>query len=129
MPTVLNSQGATVSFSGRTLGTLIGSTPSFSAANVHDITGLQAQVIGDGPHARVIKQYNVSSIEPGTITCRFIGNPALSRDDVGKVGTVTFSWQSGNRITALATLTKLDAEFNRGELIQWSAEFMATGFK
>jgi len=127
--TVGHSQSAKLVFNGKTLGILIGATPSFSAANVHDVTGLQAQIIGDGTSARIIKQYNVSSIEPGTISARFIGSPELSREDVGKVGKVIFSWQSGNSISAEATLTKLDAEFNRGELIQWSAEFLANGFQ
>lgn len=125
---ILSSHGATVSFNGQPLGALIGATPSFSAGNVHDVTGMRAEVIGDGSSARVIRQYSVSSIEPGTITCRFLGNPSLGRNDVGRIGKVTFSWQSGNSISAQATLIRVDAEFNRGELIQWSAEFMANGF-
>lgn len=128
MPDVPDSQGAVLSFNGTMLGILVGVAPSFSAGNVHDVTSMRSPVVGAGQNARVIKQLNVTSIDPGSITARFIGLPGFSRNDIGFPGTLTLTWPSGSQLQAVGALTQLDAELSRGELVQWAATFQFTGF-
>lgn len=128
MPDVPDSQGAMLSFEGVTLGIVQGITPSFAAGNVHEVTSYRSPMVGVGQNARVIKQYNVTSIEPGTITARFIGLPGFSRGDVGYPGTLTLTWPSGGTLSAQAFLVSLDAELAKGEVVQWAATFQFNGF-
>jgi hypothetical protein len=127
VPDVPNSQGATISFAGTLLGVLTGFTPSFSAGNVHEFTGVRSPVVGTGQNARVVKQYTCTSIEPGTVTARFLGAADLARNDVGRPGALVVSWPGG-ALTGQAFLTDLQAEFARGELRQWAATFQFSGF-
>lgn len=128
MPDIPDSQGATLVFRGVTLGVLQTATPSFSAGNVSEVTSMRSPVVGSGQNARVLRQYNVTSIEPGTITARFLGSPGLARNDLGGPGILAFSWPSGGTLSGQAFLQQLDAEFAKGELIQWAAVFQFSGF-
>lgn len=127
MPDVPDSQGAVLSFKGTTLGVLQNAAQAFKAGNVHEVTSMRSEVLGDGPYARVVRQYNVTSIEPGTFTARFIGLPNALRNDIGSPGTLTFTWR-GQSISAQAFLEALDQEQQRGELVQWAATFRFSGF-
>lgn len=128
MPNIPDSQGATLFFRGMALGVLQGVSPSFSVGNVSEVTSLRSPVIGAGQNARVLKQYNCTSIEPGTITARFLGSPDLARNDLGGPGVLAFSWPAGGTLSGQAFLQTLDAEFAKGELIQWAAVFQFSGF-
>lgn len=128
MPDVPNSQGAVLRFRGQVLGVLQGVSPSFAVGNKHEVTSMRSPVTGIGQNARVIKQYNVTSIEPGTITARFLGSPDLARNDIGGPGLLSFTWGSGATLSGQAFLEALDAEFAKGELIQWAAVFQFSGF-
>lgn len=128
MPDVPDSQGAALSFRGTYLGVLQGFTPSFTAGNVHEVTSMRSPVVGSGQNARVLKQYNCTSIEPGTVTARFIGSPDLSRADIGGPGTLVATWGS-KTLSGQAFCSSLDAELTKGELIQWAAVFQFSGFE
>lgn len=124
---VADSQGATITFRGTELGILTGFSPSFAVANVHEFTSVRSQVVGSGPNARVIKQYSATSIEPGTVTMRFLGAASLARNDCGLAGPLVIAWPGGS-LTGDAFLEQLDADWTRGELRQWSGTFRFTGF-
>ena len=128
MPDVPNSQGAVLRFRGEVLGVLQSVNPSFAVGNKHEVTSVRSAVVGSGQNARVIKQYNVTSIEPGTITARFLGSPDLARNDIGGPGLLSFTWGSGATLSGQAFLEALDSEFAKGELIQWAAVFQFSGF-
>jgi len=128
VPEIPNSQGAVLMFRGRVLGVLQNANQSFTVGNKHEVTSLRSSVVGSGQNARVIKQYNVTSIDPGTITARFLGSPDLTRNDIGGPGTLSFSWGSGLSLSGEAFLETLDAEFAKGELIVWTAVFQFSGF-
>jgi hypothetical protein len=74
-----------------------------------------------------MRQYNVTSIEPGTITARFLGLPDLGVLDMGKYGLLLFSYGNGRSVAARAFLESLDSEFAKGELVQWAAVFQLSG--
>ena len=128
MPDVPDSQGATLAFNGTTLGILQGVSPAFTAGNVQEVTSLRSPVVGAGQNARVVKQFNVTSIDPGTVTARFIGLPGFSRNDIGGPGTLTLTWPFGGTLSAAAFLVDINAELTKGELIQWAATFRFSGF-
>ncbi len=128
MPDVPDSQGATLAFNGQTLGVLQGVSPAFTAGNVQEVTSLRSPVVGAGQNARVVKQFNVTSIDPGTVTARFIGLPGFSRNDIGGPGTLTLTWPIGTQLSAAAFLVDINAELTRGELVQWAAVFKFSGF-
>jgi hypothetical protein len=128
VPDIPSSQGAVLSFRGQVLGVLQNANPTFAVGNKHEVTSMRSPVIGSGQNARVIKQYNVTSIEPGTITARFLGSPDLARNDIGGPGVISFSWGSGATLSGQAFLETLDFEFAKGELIVWAAVFQFSGF-
>lgn len=122
-----DSQGATISFRGTELGALTGFSPAFAVANVSEMTSVRSPVVGTGPAARVVKQYSATSIEPGTVTMRFLGAASLARNDCGLAGALVISWPGGS-LSGDAFLEQLDADWTRGELRQWAATFRFTGF-
>ena len=127
--TIPDSQSAQILFDGKALGVVVDVLPSFNVGNVHEVTDLESTVIGDGAASRVIRQYNVTSIEPGELQARFLGSPDLARADIGNPGTLAFRWSGGRQISGKAFATSLDSEFRVGELIQWSATFKFSGFQ
>ena len=127
MPDIPDSQGGAVFFNGVELGVLIGASPDFATGSSSEVTSMMSPILGQGQNARVLKQYNCTSVEPGTITCRFLGSPDLARNDLGGPGQLVFSWATG-QLSGQAFCSQLQAEFARGELIQWSAQFQFTGF-
>lgn len=122
-----DAQGATVTFDGKTLGVLRSLSPVFSAGTVHEVTSHASPLTGSGQNARLLKQYNCTSIEPGTLQCRFLGTPDLARNDIGGPQMLSFSW-SGGTVSGQAICTELQAEIAYGDLVQWAATFQFTGF-
>lgn len=127
MPDIPDGHGATLYFRGVALGPVQSVTPNFTAGNVQDFTSHRSSVIGAGQNARVLRQYNCTSIEPGTMQCKFLGSASLSRNDVGGPGTLSFSWP-GAELSGQAFCSDLQADFAVGQLVQWSATFQFTGF-
>jgi hypothetical protein len=128
VPDIPASQGAVLSFRGQVLGVLQNANPSFVVGNKHEVTNTRSPVTGVSQNARVLKQYNVTSIEPGTITARFLGLPSLSIKDIGGSGVLLFSYGSGSTVVGQAILESLDSDFAKGELVQWAAVFQLSGF-
>ena len=127
MPNIPSSQGAALYFNGQELGVLQNVSLSLAVGNKHEVTSMRSPVTGSASSARVMRQYNVTSIEPGTITARFLGLPDLGVLDMGKYGLLVFSYGSGGAVTAQAFLESLDSEFAKGELVQWAAVFQLSG--
>ena len=127
MPNIPSSQGAALYFNGQQLGVLQGVSLSVAVGNKHEVTSMRSPITGSASSARVIKQYNVTSIEPGTITARFLGLPSLTVTDAGKYGLLVFDYGSGGRVSAQAFLESLDSDFTKGELAQWAAVFQLSG--
>lgn len=127
MPNVPDAQGATLVFNGVELGVVQGVSPVFAAGNVSEVTSLRSAVIGQGQNSRVIRQYNCTSIEPGTMQCRFLGAADLARNDVGGPGMLVFSWPDGS-LSGAAFCSSLEADWTVGQVRQWTATFQFTGF-
>ena len=128
MPNIPSSQGAVLSFRGQVLGVLQGVGLSVAVGNKHEVTSMRSPVMGVGQNARVLKQYNATSVEPGAITARFLGIPDLSVTDIGGPGVLVFSYGYSSTVVGQAFLESLDSEFAKGELVQWAAVFQLSGF-
>ena len=127
MSNIPSSQGAALYFNGQQLGVLQNVSLSLAVGNKHEVTSMRSPVTGSASSARVMRQYNVTSIEPGTITARFLGLPDLGVLDMGKYGLLLFAYGNGRTVRAQAFLESLDSEFAKGELIQWAAVFQLSG--
>jgi len=127
VPNIPTSQGSSLYFNGQQLGVLQNVSLSLAVGNKHEVTSMRSPITGSASSARVIKQYNVTSIEPGTITARFLGLPDLTVLDMGKYGVLVFSYGNGRTVRAQAFLETLDSEFTKGELVQWAAVFQLSG--
>ena len=127
MTYISDSQGATLYFNGVELGRMQGVDTSVAAGNVQEVTSLKSPVMGQGQNARLLKQYNCTSVEPGTMQLRFIGSAGLNRNDIGGPGRLVLTWPNGT-LSWIAFCSDLQAGFSVGQLQQWTATFQATGF-
>ena len=75
MPDIPSCQNVSVSFGGVALGSLIGFDEGYSAASPTDTTGATATIVGSGGNTRVIRQVEITMIEPGSISFRCWGIP------------------------------------------------------
>jgi hypothetical protein len=127
MPDIGDSQGATLLFNGSELGTYLGMSPRWSVGSVHETTSKDSPILGSGTGARVLKQYNVSTMEPGTVEVRFLGNPTLNLNQIGNTGTLSIVWPGG-QYAGKGFATELSGEIAVGELIRWSMTFTFSGY-
>jgi hypothetical protein len=127
MPYIEDSQGATLLFNGVELGTYVSMSPSWQTGNVHEVTSKDSQVLGTGTDARVLRQYNVSAMEPGQVQVRFLGNPTLRLDQIGVTGTLAIIW-AGGAYSGNGFAIDLAGDIKAGELIQWSMTFQFSGY-
>lgn len=126
MPDIPSAQGATVSFGGTSLGGFAGFNEGYSAASPTDTTGSAATIVGTGANTRVIRQIEITTIEPGVISFRCWGNPPFGRASIGLSGTLAFS-AAGVSVSLAAQLAEVDRVGSAGELIQGSYKFLFTG--
>lgn len=117
------SQGSTVSFSGGSLGSLVGFDVQSSSASVTDITGISNAIIGAGANSRVIRSWDCTAVDSGTVSVRLIGMPGYSRDSIGTVGVLSFSTPAGGD-SFDAILLSYEVEASVGELLRGRATFL-----
>ena len=126
MPDIPSAQGATVSFNGVALGGLIGFDEGYAAASPTDTTGASATIVGSGGNTRVIRQVEITIIEPGSISFRCWGNPPFGRADIGLAATLAFTI-GGVATSWPAQLASVQRVGSAGELIQGSYQFQFMG--
>ena len=126
MPDIPSAQSVSVSFGGTALGGLIGFDEGYSAASPTDTTGATATIVGTGANTRVIRQVEITMIEPGSISFRCWGNPPFGRSDIGLSGTLAFTI-GGVSTSWTAQLANVQRVGSAGELIQGSYQFQFMG--
>jgi hypothetical protein len=115
-----------VSFAGVTLGRLTGFDNEFAGGSLQDATSGDSRVVGYGANARVVKQWDCTSIESGTLSLTFWGPPGFSPDDRGTRGVLTFSAPEST-YSAEAILVRFSHSGRAGQYASGSAEFQFTG--
>lgn len=123
-----DAQGATVTFGGQLLGSMVNIKATQSVSGKFDCTSLVSPVIGSGSNSRVMTQHNPTSVDPGGIAIQFIGPTAFSRTDIGRVAQLAFMLPSGGALFGLAYLDNLEMEAAAGEKLRGTATFQFTGF-
>lgn len=123
-----SAQGAAVTFAGLSLGSLTGVRAAQGVSGKFDCTSLFSPILGTGANSRVMNQVNPTSVDPGSISVQFIGQPAFTRNDIGRVGALAFALPSGGALVGLAYLADLEVEAAVGEKLRGSATFQFTGF-
>jgi hypothetical protein len=126
MPGLYSSHGASVSFDGTPIGYLTGFDAESRAGQLYETTNVTSPVVGTGANARVVKQYDATSIEPPTISITFWGPPSFAATDAGFKATLVFD-APGDTISGEAILMSFS---HSGRPNQWStgaATFQLTG--
>lgn len=123
-----DAQGATVSFGGVVLGSLVNIQATQSVSGKFDCTSLLSPVLGAGANSRVLLQSNPTSVDAGGVAIQFIGPTVFSRADIGRVAPLAFALPSGGALVGLAYLDNLELEAAVGEKLRGTATFTFTGF-
>lgn len=126
MPGLYSSHGTTVTFDGVNIGYLTGFDVAAKAGQLAETTNVNSTVVGTGLNARVVKQYDCTSVEPPTISVTFWGPPSFSDDDAGMKAQIVFD-APGDTISGEAILVDWN---HSGRSNQWStgsATFQLTG--
>ena len=126
MPGIVSPHGTTVWFAGRPIGHLTGYDIEAKAGDVYEKTHVSSRVVGSGLNARVVREYDVTSVEPATVSLTFWGPPSYSVEDCGTKAGLVFDGQ-GIRISGEAILMSWSYS---GRPNQWSngaATFQLTG--
>lgn len=126
MTAIPSCQNVSVFFGGVALGNLIGFDEGYSAASPTDTTGATATIVGSGGNTRVIRQVEITMIEPGSISFRCWGNPPFARSDIGLAGTLAFTI-AGIATSWPAQLASVQRVGSAGELLQGSYQFQFMG--
>ena len=119
------SQGTTVSFSG-SISQLLTVNVCASAGGTTDATGADAPVLGQGANARVLKQLDMTSVEPAKVSITHLGATPFTVDDIGRKSTLTVTG-TGFGLSAQAYLSSFETTASVGDLLRSSAEFQLTG--
>jgi len=119
------SQGTTVSFNG-SISQLLTVKVSASAGSTTDATGAGATVLGSGAAARVLKQLDMTSVEPAKVSVTFLGAAPFSISEIGIKSTISVSG-TGIGLSGEAYLSSFETTASVGEMLRGSAEFQLTG--
>lgn len=126
MPGKYSSHDTVVSFNGVAIGWLTGFDVESKAGEMYESTHAGSTVVGTGANARVIKEYDCTSVEPPTITITFWGPPTYTAQDTGLKAAIVFD-SPGDAISGEAILVSWN---HSGKANQWStgsATFQLTG--
>jgi hypothetical protein len=126
MPGFYSSHGTTVSFDGVPIGYLTGFDTECKAGETHEVTHVESPVFGTGANARVVKEYDVTSIEPPTLTFTFWGPPSFAPTDAGLKAEIVFD-SPGNLISGEAILMAFNHSGRSGQWSTGTATFQLTG--
>ncbi len=131
MPGLYSSHGTAenptaVSFGGVDIGYLTGFDNESKAGEVQEVTNVNSPVFGSGANARVLRQYDCTSIEPPALSFTFWGPPSFDSTDAGLKAQIVFD-SPGSTISGEAILVSFS---HAGRAGQWStgvATFQLTG--
>jgi|LakMenEpi03Aug12_release.lakeMendotaPanAssembly.Ray.scaffolds.fasta_scaffold62507_6 hypothetical protein len=121
-----SSQGATLSFNGSRLGSITRFRASPASAVYFEKTHVSSEVVGFGAEARVLKSYDCTAIDPGTVEVTLWGCPPYNNEMVGLKGTVSLLFAGGS-LSLPAFLDSFEVTGQVGQFLVGSAVFRLTG--
>lgn len=126
MPGLYSSHGTSVIFGGRTIGFLTGFDTEAKAGDVQEVTHVDSPVFGVGANARVLRQYDCTSIEPPTLSFTFWGPASFAPEDAGLKAQIVFD-SPGSVIFGEAILMSFAHAGRAGQWSTGTATFQLTG--
>lgn len=126
MPGLYSSHGTSVTFDGVGIGYLTGYDVESKSGSLVETTNVTSTVVGFSENARVVKEYDCTSVEPPTISLTFWGPPSFLATDSGTKGILVFN-APGMAVSGEAILVSWN---HSGRSNQWStgaAVFQLTG--
>lgn len=122
-----SSHGFAVSFGGVTLGKVHRFRCTLPSGQVVDVTAAGASIIGTGANSRVVRQVDVTSVDPVTLEVEFFGNPSsLGPSDRGRRATLAASCAAFS-VSGSALLTNIEFSGQVRDKIRGSAQFTFDG--
>lgn len=119
------SQGSTVSFGG-SITSLLSIRSSGGSAGTYDVTSYDSVIVGSGDNSRIRREFDVTGIDPGTVTVSVLGASPYGRDDIGMRAALTVT-HDGSSLSGDAFLISFDIDAQVGELLKASMTFQFSG--
>jgi hypothetical protein len=123
---VSSSHGSFVKVDGVLIGRLLNVKPSVSASSPVETTNIGSPVVGAGGDSRVVRQYNVSTMEPASVTCVTLGLPAVAVEQGKRVQLAVDV--AGFSLQGEAVLQNIEPDASVGEFVRCSITFKFTGY-
>jgi hypothetical protein len=126
MPGQHSSHGASVTFDGTPIGWLTDFDWEAAVSQLVERTNVTSRVVGTGANARVVKEYDCTSIEPPSLSFAFWGAPGVATDYVGRKATLAFD-TPGATISGEAILKSISHSGKVRQFSRGTATFQLTG--
>lgn len=126
MPGPYSSHDTYVSFGANDIGWLTGFDLECPAGDVRETTNVDSAVVGTGDNARVVREYDATSVDPPRLTLTFWGPPGLAALDAGLKGALVFQ-SPGAVIAGEAIVIKWNFQGRSRQWTTGSVEFQLTG--
>lgn len=120
-----SAQGTTVTFGGVSIGLLTGFDSSHKIGQLLDVTNVDSQLIGTGNQARLVRQYDCTSVEPASLSCAFYGAAAFTDEDLGISALLEFD-SPEESYSAYAIMTEYTHSGSVGQFATGTASFQLT---
>lgn len=125
MPTP-TSQGTTCSFNGVALGRVTGFRAAPGTAVFAESTNVTSTVVGSGAEARIVKTYDCTAIDPGSVEFTLYGCPPYSVGQIGLKASVSVTYDGGS-LSRPAFLEAFEVTGAVGQFLVGRASFKLTG--
>lgn len=118
--------GFAVTFGGVALGKLRRFRVTLPGGQVLDVTGQGATILGTGVNSRVVRQIDVTAVDPVTLEVEFIGTNGLGPNDRGRRATLVATG-AGFTVSGAALLTNVDLSGEVRDKVRGVATFQLVG--
>lgn len=122
-----SAHGFTVSFGGVTLGRVNRFRLSLPGGQVVDVTAQGATILGTGGNTRVVRQVDITAVDPVMLEVEFLGNTAsLGPADRGRRAALAAS-SSAFSVSGSALLTNIEFTGQVRDKVRGVAQFTFDG--
>jgi hypothetical protein len=108
------------------MGRLVGWRVVGGNARFQEVTSLVSPVIGIGGDARVVAQWDCTSVDPGGVDIQVRDCPPFITSEIGSRGAVVVTFATGE-VSLDAFLETFDVSGNVGEFLRGTARFRFSG--
>jgi|LauGreDrversion4_2_1035121.scaffolds.fasta_scaffold30738_4 hypothetical protein len=122
-----SAQGFAVSFGGVNLGKIQRFRCALPGGQVVDVTAAGATILGSGANSRIVRQVDITAVDPITLEVEFLGNPSsLGPSDRGRRATLAASCHAFS-VSGSALMTNLEFTGQIRDKVRGVAQFTFDG--